>query len=73
MRRRRVCLIERCRAPQVGLTPLHEASSNGHAAVVEKLLAVGADTQTKDVVSGQREGVCQIRMSWVEGPLAAYF
>ena len=34
LRRERVCVPERYRAPQVGDTPLHVAVANGHAAVV---------------------------------------
>ena len=41
--------------PQHGYTPLHLAVSNGHAAVVEKLLAMGANTEAKDKV--RRVGV----------------
>ena len=36
-------LPERCRAPQDGETPLHRAARGGYAAVVEQLLAAGAD------------------------------
>ena len=41
--------MERCHAPQDGDTPLHRASSHGHAVVVEQLLAAGAvtDAMTK--------------------------
>ena len=62
MRRERVCLIERCRTAQNGLMPLHTASWNGHAAVVEKLLAARADTEAKDPVSGERGEGCQMRI-----------
>ena len=55
-------LIESCRAPQHGLTPLHEASRTGDATVVEQLLAAGADKEAKDVVSGGRAGGSQMRM-----------
>ena len=61
-RRERACLPDRCRAPQKGETPLHRASRKGHAAVVEQLLAAGADTEAKDVVSKERGGSCQMRM-----------
>ena len=37
-------LPERCHSPQGGQTPLHRAAQHGHAAVVEQLLAAGADT-----------------------------
>jgi ankyrin repeat protein len=41
-----------CAAPQSGgSTPLLLASQNGHLAVVEALLAKGADVQAKDDVS----------------------
>ena len=62
MHRERLCLIERCRAAQNGYTPLHLAAVKGHAAVVEQLLAAGADTEAKDVVSGEWAGGCQMRM-----------
>ena len=45
-------LPERCHAPQEGQTPLHHAAKNGHAAVVEQLLAVGAAADAKDKVRG---------------------
>jgi hypothetical protein len=38
-------------APQDGWSPLHTASGNGHLAVVEALLAKGADVEAKDNVS----------------------
>ena len=44
---------DRCRAPQIGWTPLHWAAEKGHAAVVEKLLAAQADKEAKDMVRGQ--------------------
>ena len=62
MRRERVCLIERCLAPQNALTPLHKAAVNGYVAEVEQLLVAEADKEAKDVVSGQRGGGCQMRM-----------
>ena len=34
--------------------PLHKAAMNGHATVVEQLLAAGADREAKDEVSGER-------------------
>ena len=47
LRRVRVCVPERCRAPQDGDTPLDLAAANGHAVLVEMLLAVEAkDGQT---------------------------
>jgi len=52
LRRERGCLPERCRAPQEEKTPLHRAAEFGHAAVVEKLLAAGADKEAKDAVRG---------------------
>ena len=50
MRAERSVLPERCRAPQDGFTPLHEAAEGGHAAVVEQLLAAGAATDAKNAV-----------------------
>ena len=46
--------MERCHAPQNG-TPLHRASSHGHTAVVEQLLAAGALNDVTTEVS--RAGV----------------
>ena len=62
-----MCLIGRCRAPQNGYTPLLLASGHGHAAVVEQLLAAGADIEASDSVSGKRGVGCQVRMCRVEG------
>ena len=65
LRRERVCLIESCRAAQSGCTPLHLAvmcAKKGHASVVEQLLVAGADTEAKDVVSGERARGCQMQM-----------
>jgi ankyrin repeat protein len=45
-----VCLIERCRTPQNGIAPLHVAAQEGHATVVEQLLAAGAVTDPKTKV-----------------------
>ena len=61
-RKKRVCLTERCRAPQDGDTPLLLASCEGHAMVVEQLLAAGADTEASDLVSEERGGGCQRRI-----------
>jgi ankyrin repeat protein len=43
-------------APQIGWAPLHNASGQGHLAVVEALLAKGADVEAKNVVSIARAG-----------------
>ena len=56
MRRERGCLPDRCRAPQRGRTPLHQAALRGRAAVVGQLLAAKADVEAKkDTVRGQEE------------------
>ena len=57
MRGERGYLPDRCRAPQVGRTPLHEAAEKGHAAVAGLLLAAKADVEAKDRVRGQEEWV----------------
>ena len=44
------CRLEPCRAPQDGQTPLHDATSKGHTAVLEQLLAAGAAVDAKDKV-----------------------
>ena len=43
-------LPKRSRALQVGLTPLHIAAAMGHAVVVDKLVASGAEKEAKDKV-----------------------
>ena len=52
MRGERDALPERCRVPQGGMTPLHQAAGGGHAAVVVQLLAAGAAKDAKDEVRG---------------------
>ena len=52
LRRERVCVLDLCRAPQRGDTPLHIAANKSHVAVVEKLLAAGAATETTNNVRG---------------------
>ena len=44
-------MLERCRASQDGCTLLHVAAQEGHASVVELLLAAGADKDAKNAVS----------------------
>jgi len=50
LRGERGCLPERCHAQQDESTPVHLAAHNGHAAVVEQLLAAGVDTDSKCTV-----------------------
>ena len=45
-----MCLIEPCRAPQNGFTPLHFAAIHGYPAVIDQLLAAGADKDAKGKV-----------------------
>ena len=47
-------LPERCRAPQVGETPLYLAVEGGHATVAGQLLAAGAAVTARDEVGGWR-------------------
>ena len=58
--RRAACLLERCRSPQDGSTPLHWAVHAGHAVVVEQLLTAGVFVEVRDKVRGMgvagREG-----------------
>jgi len=53
VRGERVCLPDRCRAPQFGNRPLHFAATRGHAVVVGQLLAAKADVAAKHSVRGQ--------------------
>ena len=62
LRGQRGGLSEHCRAPQDGLTPLLVAALQGHAAVVEQLLAAGVNTEAKRTVSWERGGGCEMRM-----------
>ena len=56
LRGERGVLPERCRAPQSGEMPLHHAAVEGHAAVVEQLLAAGAAKDAKNGVRGLGSG-----------------
>ena len=51
MRGERGYLSDRSCAPQYEYAPLYLAVERGHAAVVEKLLAAGADMKANDQVS----------------------
>ena len=53
---RRGRILTRGRAPQDGYTPLHGATINGHFAVVQLLVAKGADKDAPDKVRDVREG-----------------
>ena len=51
---RRGQVLTRRRAPQHGHTPLHTAARTNHLAMVELLVAKGADKEAPDVVRGGR-------------------
>ena len=71
LRGARRCLTDRCRAPQVGNTPLHLAARNGHATVVKQLLAAGAVKDAKTKVRSAGDVGC--RWCGVEGRHAAWW
>ena len=48
----RGCLPDRCPAPQIGRTPLHYAAIYSYAAVMEQLLAAGAEKDARNNVRG---------------------
>ena len=52
MRGDKRCPPDCCRAPQIGMTPLHLAAYYGHAAVAGQLLAAKADVEAKNKVRG---------------------
>ena len=60
MRREGESLPEHCCAPQDGHTPLHLAADDGNAAVVEQLLAAGADTEAKCEVRRAGDAGCRL-------------
>ena len=49
-------MLDLCRAPQNGDTPLHLAADHGHVAVVEMLLAMEVATDEKNKVRGRGWG-----------------
>ena len=57
--RERECTTERCSAPQGGDTPLHRAALQGHAAVVELLLAARAVTDVECHVTWAGDAGCR--------------
>ena len=71
MRGERVCVPERCRAPQNGDTPLHLASASGHTKVVVKLLNAKATIEVKNKVRG-RGGVMDAEREGSRGSCHLY-
>ena len=60
----RVGVPDLCRSPQSEDTPMHYAAGQGHAAVVEKLLAAGAKLEAKGQVRGERVCGMGIATRW---------
>ena len=53
LRRQRLCMLDLCRAPQNGETPLHLVMKHGELEVVEMLLEAGAAIGATDQVRGK--------------------